>query len=64
MRKPEEIDFVEDPTQIIDGVPVEDEMNQPADYPAPFGKNYSKVTNTLINPLLHWLFTLLAWRLI
>ena len=57
MLNPEEIDFVEDPTVFIDGVPQEDEMNQPAEDPAPYGENLNKVTNSLINLLLHWLFT-------
>ena len=52
MLKAEEIDFVEDPTEIIDGVPVRDEINQPAEDPAPYGKNYNKVKNTLVNLLL------------
>ena len=45
MVNPEEIDFVEDPTVFIDGVTQEDEMNQPAEDPAPYGENFSKVTS-------------------
>ena len=63
MLNPEEIDFVEDPTVIIDGVPQEDEMNQLAEDPAPYGENLSKVTNLLIKLLLDWLFACFAWRL-
>ena len=53
MLNPEEIDFVEDPTVTIDGVPEGDEMNQPAEDPAPYGENLSKITNSLINLLLY-----------
>ena len=38
MLKAEEIDFVEDPAETMDGVPVGDEMNQPAEDPSD-GKN-------------------------